>query len=67
MNKFIERLKQLRTEKNLSQAQLAKEIDVTQPAIAYWETGKKIPSAQAIITLAQYFGVSTDYLLGLED
>jgi transcriptional regulator with XRE-family HTH domain len=67
MNKFIERLKQLRTEKNLSQAQLAKEIDVTQPAIAYWETGKKIPNAQAIITLAQYFGVTTDYLLGLED
>lgn len=67
MNKFIERLKELRTEKGLSQAQLSKDIDFSQSAIAYWETGERTPNAQAIIALAQYFGVSADYLLGLED
>ena len=67
MEKFCERLKELRNEKKFSQAQLAKETGLSQSAIAFWEMGKRIPSAQAVITLARYFGVSTDYLLGEED
>lgn len=67
MEKFIERLKELRSQKGLSQAQLAKETGLSQSAIAYWETGKRIPNAQAIIILSRYFEVSTDYLLGEED
>mgnify|MGYP000019900443 CR=1 FL=1 len=67
MEKFIERLKELRFQKGLSQAQLAKETGLSQSAVAYWETGKRIPNAQAIIILARYFDVSTDYLLGEED
>ena len=67
MEKFIERLKELRVEKNLTQEQLANETGLGRCAISIWEIGKRIPSAQAIIVLAQYFGVSTDFLLGLED
>ena len=67
MEKFIERLKELRIEKNLTQEELSKEIGTSQSSITYWETGKRIPSALVIITLAKYFGVTTDYLLGLED
>lgn len=67
MDKFIERLKELRNEKGISQAQLAKATGLTQTAIAYWETGKRNPTAQAVIILARYFEVSTDYLLGEKD
>lgn len=63
----MERLKELRIEKGLSQAQLAKETQLGQSAIAYWETGQRIPNAQAVVTLARYFNVSTDYLLGETD
>ncbi len=67
MEIFIERLKELRENKNLSQSQLAKNTGLNQTTISSWEIGKRIPSAQAIIVLAKYFGVSADYLLGLED
>ena len=65
--KFQERLKELRTQRNLSQMELAKATDISQSAIAKWELGKTEPTASAIITLAKYFDESTDYLLGLED
>ena len=67
MEKLFERIKELRMEKEVTQAEIAKSIGFTQRAIAYWETGQRMPNAQAIIVLAKYFGVSTDYLLGLED
>ena len=67
MEKFFERLKELRTEKELSQLELAAATGISKSAIAFWETGKRIPNALAIITLARFFEVSTDYLLGEED
>lgn len=63
---FAERLKELRTENDLSQASLAKAIGVSQKAIDYWERGVNEPKATYIIALAKYFGVSYDYLLGQE-
>lgn len=63
---FAERLKELRTENDLSQASLAKAIGVSQKAIDYWERGVNEPKATYIIALAKYFGVSCDYLLGQE-
>lgn len=63
----MERLKELRMEKELSQLQLAKATGFSQSAITYWETGQRIPNAKAIITLAHFFEVSTDYLLGEKD
>lgn len=67
MEKFIERLKELRLEKQLSQIQLAKATGLGKSAIGVWELGQRIPNALAIITLAKFFGVTTDYLLGVSD
>ena len=67
MDKFIERLKELRAEKKLTQSQLAKETGLSQSAIALWENGQRIPNASAIITLCKYFAVMSDFLLGISD
>ncbi len=64
---FKEILKELREDKNLTQAQLAKEIHYSLSVVNKWENGKKSPSVDAIKTLARYFGVTTDYLLGMRD
>lgn len=67
MKKFAERLKELRAEKEMSQAQLSKATGLSHSAIVYWETEQRVPNANAIVALAVFFGVTTDYLLGLED
>ncbi len=64
---FGERLKMLRAEKNIGQNLLAKELELSNASISYWETGKQMPTAEAIFKIAQYFGVSADYLLGITD
>lgn len=66
-NKFPTRLKELREENGLSLKQLAKEIGVTDIAISRWENGHRTPNIDALYSLAIYFKVSADYLLGLED
>lgn len=67
MEKFAERLYELRTDAGLSQAKLAKAIGVSNASVCSWERGRKEPMAFAIIALAEFFDVTTDYLLGLED
>lgn len=67
MGKFNERLKELRIERGLTQAQLANETGLSRSAIGFWENGERIPLASVIITLAKYFQVTTDYLLGVTD
>lgn len=67
MEIFFERLKELRIERGITQAQLSKATGLSRSVIGYWESGKKHPTSTAIITLAKYFKVSTDYLLGLSD
>lgn len=62
--KFSKRLYILRKEKNLSQVDLAEEIKVSASSISLWEAGKVIPEAEKILHLANFFNVSTDYLLG---
>lgn len=64
---FKDRLKELRLQLNLSQMELSKATGISQSAIAKWELGKTEPSASAIIILANFFGESADYLLGLID
>lgn len=63
---FAERLKELRTEKNMSQVALAKIIGVSQKAIDYWERGINEPKASYIVALSKFFEVSCDFLLGQE-
>lgn len=67
--KFAERLKELRLESGLTQKQLSMELKgkIDQSSIARWELGVRIPLLDAVIILAEFFGVSLDYLCGLED
>lgn len=67
MKIFAERLRELRTEKNLSMKDLAKEIGTTDAAISNWENEINEPKISYLKTIALFFGVSTDYLLGLEN
>lgn len=67
MKVFGERLLELRKEKNISQANLAKALGVSFSVICYWETDRSEPTAVNIVKIAKYFNTTADYLLGLED
>lgn len=67
MDILQERLVELRTEKNLTQKELADEIGVSASAIGFWENGVNEPKANYVLALAKVFDVSTDYLLGNEN
>ena len=60
------RLRDLRVEKGLTQTQLAIELCIDKSTIAKYETDKIEPSLSMFKTLVKFFGVSADYLLGLE-
>ena len=62
-----ERLKQLRSKKELTQAEMAKEIGISQSTYALYETDKRQPDYDKLFSIAQYFAVTTDYLLGVSD
>ena len=64
---FAERLRDLRVEKGVGQNKLAADLGLSNASISYWENGKQEPTASAIVKLAAYFDVPTDYLLGLID
>ena len=55
-----------REHKNVSQEELAAATGLTQAAISYWESGKRIPNIQACIKLADFYGISLDELVGHE-
>ncbi len=67
MEKFAERLKELRLEKGLSLKQLEREIKIGVASLCRWENEKADVKGSQLILIAKYFGVTTDYLLGLED
>ncbi len=67
MDKFAERLKELREQKGLSIQQLSKEIKLSSSSLSRWENKQVSVKINEIIIIAKYFGVTTDYLLGLED
>lgn len=64
---FAERLKNLRKEKGLSQAELAKALNLTQRKISYLETGQFEPDLTILWEISEYFEVSCDYLIGKSD
>ena len=64
---YRDRIIELRKESGLSQAQLAKKLNISQSAVAKWETKRTEPTAAAIISLSKIFNKTTDYILGLED
>lgn len=67
MNKFAERLKNLRVESGISRARLAGELNVSERLIAYWESGQRECGFDTLIRLAEFFETSTDFLLGKTD
>ena len=59
-------LKALRKKHNITQTQLAEKLNLDTSSIAKYETTATMPSADVLIRIAGFFGVTTDYLLGLE-
>lgn len=59
-------IKELRKEKNLSQTELASLLFTSQDTISLWERGKSYPDVLSLITMTEIFGVSSDYILGIE-
>lgn len=56
-----------RIRKGMTQAEVARELEVDVTTVSNWETGKTMPSAQKLIVLRELFDCSTDYLLGLTE
>ena len=62
---FDKQFKRLRKEKNMTQADVARDFNITQQAIAKWEAGKSFPDPNTLIEIAEYFDVDVDTLLGV--
>lgn len=67
MNKFPERLKELRLELGMSRKCLADILFVNVRTISYWELGQRECNLDQLIKLAKVFNVSVDYLLGVDN
>ena len=65
--KFQERFKQLKKESGLSNVKLADGIGVRHATICRWENGKCDIKSNELVKVAKFFGVSSDYLIGLQD
>lgn len=63
---FANRIKRLRTDKNLSLDGLANELGINKSRIGMWENNGTVPRDDILIKLSKYFDVSIDYLLGNE-
>lgn len=61
---FSERLKELRKQAHLTQVELASKLGIVQSSYADWERGKKKPTQDNLVKIAQVLNVSIDYLVG---
>ncbi len=59
-------IRRLRKEKNLTQEELAEQLNVSNQAVSKWECGDGLPDISQVVPLANVFGVSTDVLFGVE-
>lgn len=64
---FKDNLKKLRKENKVTQVELATHLGFYHSAVVKWESGQCEPSFDTLIKIAQYFNVSVDYLLGIEN
>jgi len=67
MYEMGEKLKKLRRDKKLSQAKVAKVLNLSPSAISSYENFSKLPSIEVLVMLASFYNVSTDYLLGIDN
>ena len=63
-NLFKDNLKMLRQEKGLGQVELAKALGVSKGIVSLWENGLREPNLYSLITLAKFFDISIDELVG---
>lgn len=63
----MNRLKELRVEKQMSQAKLAEVFNISQQAVSHYEKGLRDMDSNLITSIASYFDVTIDYLLGKSD
>lgn len=61
------RIRDLREDKDLTQTQLAKEINVSQRTYSYYENGERTIPPEVLIALAKFYNVSVDYILEISD
>jgi len=64
---YLERLKSLREKEKMTQSEIAKELGISQNTYSQYETGVRQPSLEILAKLAEFYFVSTDYILGLTD
>lgn len=64
---FGKRLAELRKNRDMTQTDLAKQMDMSHSSVASWETGTRDPDSNMISALSDFFGVTSDYLLGLSE
>lgn len=64
---FSQRLQALRERRRLSRRTLAELCGLSKNMVSLYERGEREPSVEALVSLADFFGVSTDYLLGREN
>lgn len=67
MAKFSERLRQLRTSRDLSQMEFAKQLKISKSSVNMYERGEREPGLETLEKIADYFNVDMDYLLGKAD
>ena len=63
----INRLKEIRQDKDVYQKDIAKILNTSQKQYSLYETGIRLIPIDKLVTLANYYNTSTDYLLGLTD
>lgn len=63
---IADKIRALREQRGYTQAELAKRLGITRSGVNAWEMGISVPSTQYIVELSGIFGVSTDYLLGVD-
>jgi Predicted transcriptional regulators len=66
MNKFSDRFRQLKNESGITLKELSEKLDVTVPNLSYYMKGRE-PSYDILVKIADYFGVTTDWLIGSTD
>ena len=62
-NVFGKKLKELRTEQGLSQRKFGEVFSVCNQTVSFWENGSREPDLDMLVSIAQYFDVSVDFLL----
>lgn len=62
-----DRIRYLRIKNNLTSKELSKALEISESAVSLYENGKRKPSIELLIKISNYFSVSTDFLLGVDN